>query len=275
MTKAPGSGMARYSRKARIGGEAAVADAAHQQSSFGVHTRAKTLALKRLQESSPADAYSYLQLRSRRLQKHLPAPSSVRSRPAAKNTPSANPNSGRTPKFISNPPAGMGESPVTSDSAASVSMRNRCLKKAKASSEAAAAAVPEVSSKDRAGSEASYGENVLELEASSSNLLRTVFVHGESSSNLLGCRSARESTPCSLIRNSETIGSPGSTTRPTKFTVSSKRQASPIVPTGPEMEELFAGPEQLQQRRFMERYNFDVAKDQPLPGRYEWVKLDS
>ncbi|CAL9073561.1 unnamed protein product [Musa textilis] len=254
MTKAPGSGMARYSRKARIGGEAAVADAAHQQSSFGVHTRAKTLALKRLQESSPADAYSYLQLRSRRLQKHLPAPSSVRSRPAAKNTPSANPNSGRTPKFISNPPAGMGESPVTSDSAASVSMRNRCLKKAKASSEAAAAAVPEVSSKDRAGSEASYGENVLELEAS---------------------RSARESTPCSLKRNSETIGSPGSTTRPTKFTVSSKRQASPIVPTDPEMEELFAGPEQLQQRRFMERYNFDVAKDQPLPGRYEWVKLDS
>ncbi|XP_064949057.1 cyclin-dependent kinase inhibitor 4-like [Musa acuminata AAA Group] len=253
MTKAPGSGMAKYARQVRISGEAAVADAAHQQSSFGVHTRAKTLALKRLQESSPAEAYSYLQLRNRRLQKHLPAPSSVRSRPAAKNTLSANPNSGPTPKFSSNPPAGMGESRVNSDSAGSVSMRNRCLKKAKASSEAAVA-VPEASSKDDAGSEASFGENVLELEAS---------------------RSARESTPCSLTRNSDTIGSPGSTTRPTKFTVSSKRQASPIVPTDPEMEELFAGPEQLQQSRFIERYNFDVAKDQPLPGRYEWVKLDS
>ncbi|CAL9064416.1 cyclin-dependent kinase inhibitor 4-like [Musa acuminata AAA Group] len=253
MTKAPGSGMPRYARQARISGEAAVADAAHQQSSFGVHTRAKTLALKRLQESSPAEAYSYLQLRNRRLQKHLPAPSSVRSRSAAKYTLSANPNSGRTPKFNSNPPAGMGESRVNSDSAGSVSMRNRCLKKAKASSEAAVA-VREASSKDDAGSEASFGENVLELEAS---------------------RSARESTPCSLTRNSDTIGSPGSTTRPTKFTVSSKRQASPIVPTDPEMEELFAGPEQLQQSRFIERYNFDVAKDQPLPGRYEWVKLDS
>ncbi|RRT80699.1 hypothetical protein B296_00016751 [Ensete ventricosum] len=158
MTKAPGSGMARYARKARVGGEAAVADAAHQQSSLGVHTRAKTLALKRLQESSPADAYSYLQLRSRRLQKRLPAPSSVRSRAAAKNTPSINPNSDPTPKFSSNPP-------VNSESVASVSMRNRCLKKATPSSEAAAA-VREASSKDDAGSEASFGENVLELEAS-------------------------------------------------------------------------------------------------------------
>lgn len=54
---------------------------------------------------------------------------------------------------------------MNSDSAGSVSMRNRCLKKAKASSEAAVA-VPEASSKDDAGSEASFGENVLELEAS-------------------------------------------------------------------------------------------------------------
>lgn len=71
----------------------------------------------------------------------------------------------------------------------------------------------------------------------------------------IGCRSARETTPCSLIRDSETIVSLGSTTWPTKSTASIKMQASvaSCIPTAFELEELFSGPEQLQQRSFMEK----------------------
>lgn len=134
------------------------------------------------------------------------------------------------------------------------------------------------------------------------------------------CRSARETTPCSLIRNSETIGTPGSTTRVSNSGVSSRRilnSSRRNYPTTHEMEEFFARAEELQQRVFMEkytlhnnpniilylldsrclrkdciilipetfclfflltflcRYNFDPVNDLPLPGRYEWVKLDA
>ncbi|XP_020596890.1 cyclin-dependent kinase inhibitor 5-like [Phalaenopsis equestris] len=45
------------------------------KSSFGVRTRAKTLALQRFQNISPSpdDSFSFLQLRNRRLQKFLPS----------------------------------------------------------------------------------------------------------------------------------------------------------------------------------------------------------
>lgn len=68
--------MGKYMRKTKAAGEVAVMEVA--QSSLGVRTRAKTLALQRLQKSpaktpAPAPAAtssgSYLQLRSRRLEK--------------------------------------------------------------------------------------------------------------------------------------------------------------------------------------------------------------
>lgn len=60
-------------KKSRIsGGDVAVMEVS-PQSSLGVRTRAKTLALQRLQKSSSpetdASSFSYLQLRSRRLEK--------------------------------------------------------------------------------------------------------------------------------------------------------------------------------------------------------------
>ncbi|KAG6506182.1 cyclin-dependent kinase inhibitor 3-like [Zingiber officinale] len=81
-------------------------------------------------------------------------------------------------------------------------------------------------------------------------------------------RSERETTPCSLMSNYEAL-TPGSTILP--IDCCAKEQQ----PSALEMEALFAGPEELQQRSFLEKYNFDVVKDQPLPGRYEWVKLNS
>ncbi|KAG5560607.1 hypothetical protein RHGRI_003806 [Rhododendron griersonianum] len=67
--------MGKYMRKAKTAADVALMEVA--QSSLGVRTRARTLALQRLQKSSPAPATattvaaggSYLQLRSRRLEK--------------------------------------------------------------------------------------------------------------------------------------------------------------------------------------------------------------
>ncbi|MCI22573.1 cyclin-dependent kinase inhibitor 3-like [Trifolium medium] len=39
------------------------------------------------------------------------------------------------------------------------------------------------------------------------------------------------------------------------------------------MDEFFALAEKQQQAIFMEKYNFDVVNDVPLPGRYEWVPV--
>ncbi|CAL9094640.1 unnamed protein product [Musa textilis] len=100
-----------------------------------------------------------------------------------------------------------------------------------------------------ADAEASYGENILEADARE-----------------------RETTPCSLIRDTESIGTLGSANRPT---ISTRMQtARQNIPTAYEMEEFFAGAEQLQQQTFIERYNFDPVNDHPLPGRYEWKKFD-
>nr|POE44931.1 isoform 2 of cyclin-dependent kinase inhibitor 4 [Quercus suber] len=105
--------------------------------------------------------------------------------------------------------------------------------------------------------EASFGENVLDFEARE--------------------RSTRESTPCSLIRDPDNIRTPGSTTRPTCSTETNRRTQNATqrhIPTSREIDEFFAGAEEEQQRQFVEKYNFDPVSDKPLPGRYEWEKLD-
>lgn len=106
--------------------------------------------------------------------------------------------------------------------------------------------------------EASFGENVLEFEGRE--------------------RSTRESTPCSLIRDPDTIRTPGSTTRPTNSAETNRRVQNASqrhIPTAHEMDEFFAGAEVEQQKQFVDKYNFDPVNDKPLPGRYEWEKVDS
>lgn len=68
--------MGKFVRKEKVPGDLGVMElAAHKGSSLGVLTRAKTLALRRLQQGGALDpsAFSYLELRSRRLQKRFPA----------------------------------------------------------------------------------------------------------------------------------------------------------------------------------------------------------
>lgn len=48
---------------------------------------------------------------------------------------------------------------------------------------------------------------------------------------------------------------------------------SPSPPTETEIEAFFADAELAERRRFAEAYNYDVALDRPLEGRFEWVPL--
>lgn len=69
-------------------------------------------------------------------------------------------------------------------------------------------------------------------------------------------RSTRESTPCSLIRNSDTVGTPGSTTRRSSSIADNKRvrnETQRTIPTALDMDEFFAQAEQLQQKLFVEK----------------------
>ncbi|KAK4768514.1 hypothetical protein SAY87_003655 [Trapa incisa] len=83
-------------------------------------------------------------------------------------------------------------------------------------------------------------------------------------------RTAMESTPCGLIRNPVTTRTPGSTTRRGP---GSSSQLLRDYPTMQEMEEFFALAEEQQHKLFLEKYNFDIVKDSPTPGRFEWVRV--
>ncbi|CAA2986495.1 cyclin-dependent kinase inhibitor 7-like isoform X2 [Olea europaea var. sylvestris] len=45
------------------------------------------------------------------------------------------------------------------------------------------------------------------------------------------------------------------------------------MPSEAELEEFFEAEEKLQQKRFAEKYNYDIVKDVPMEGKYQWVRL--
>ncbi|CAN8315764.1 unnamed protein product [Cochlearia groenlandica] len=257
--------MGKYIKKSKINGEAIAMMDVSSPSSFGVLTRAQSLALqRRLQNpsSSPPSKQkqhstadcggggSYIQLRSRRLQKKPPPIVVIRRRKQQqrrrKETCGINPNP--NPQ-ISNPLLVSIRGSVSDSAAESVVFgEDKC----------------EINKETCF--ETSFGENFLELE------------HGNE-------RTTRESTPCSLIRKPEITTSPGSSTklnncisddnsnnnqREESFRSSHRHH----LPTTPEMDEFFSGAEEEQQKQFIEKYNFDPVNEQPLPGRFEWKKVD-
>ncbi|GJZ28274.1 cyclin-dependent kinase inhibitor [Tanacetum coccineum] len=91
-------------------------------------------------------------------------------------------------------------------------------------------------------------------------------------------RSTRESTPCNSIKDMYVICTPGSSTRPRNLEASNQinqNSVARIMPLAHEIEEFFARHEQEQQRRFADKYNFDIVNENPLEGRYEWVRVQS
>ncbi|XP_022036412.1 cyclin-dependent kinase inhibitor 7 isoform X5 [Helianthus annuus] len=46
-----------------------------------------------------------------------------------------------------------------------------------------------------------------------------------------------------------------------------------IMPCAAEIEEFFSKAEKYEQKRFVEKYNYDIVKDVPMEGRYQWIEL--
>ncbi|ESQ51852.1 hypothetical protein EUTSA_v10017093mg [Eutrema salsugineum] len=263
--------MGKYIRKSKIDGEAlALMDVS--PSSLGVLTRAKSLALqRRLQKPSSSSSLptspspnppskqkqkqkttdcggSYLQLRSRRLQKKPPIvlirSTKRRKQQRRKETCGRNPNP--NPQKLDSLVGSIRGSRSDSVAESAVCGKEKGL-------------ICEIN-KDPC-IETSFGENFLELEGSE--------------------RTTRESTPCSLIRKPETITTPGSSTKLNNGISDNSDQREESLsgshrhlPTTPEMDEFFSGAEEEQQKQFIEKYNFDPVNEQPLPGRFEWKKVD-
>lgn len=242
--------MGKYMKKSKITGDVLVMEVS--QSSMGVRTRAKTLALQRLQKTTPPpppsptplnpDTTTYLQLRSRRLEKSPPpSPTDTTKKPSPQQqNPNSNCRASSRLRLSSTNSVSVGS---VSLGCSNMGDKNYVCEKEE-----------ETYDFNDLGIEASFGENNLEFEGRG--------------------RSTRESTPCSFIRDCDILGTPGSATRPTSSTATNRRVQCDLqrnIPTTWEMEEFFACAEQQQQRLFMEKYNFDVVNDIPLPGRYEWV----
>ncbi|KAE8076262.1 hypothetical protein FH972_014925 [Carpinus fangiana] len=219
------------------------------QSSLGVSTRARTLALQKSpapppSPSQPAASGSYLQLRSRRLEKPPVALSTQDSGTKRHKQAASNPRAGSSLRVVSH-----GRPKGVDQEAHEVEKEDDLQEKNEKSGNN--------NNGDLGVEEASFGENVLEFEGRE--------------------RSTRESTPCSLIRDPDTIRTPGSTTKPTRSSETNRRTQNTTrrhIPTAQEMDDFFAAAEEEQQRQFIEKYNFDPVNDKPLPGRYEWEKLD-
>lgn len=243
--------MGKYMRKAKITGDIAVMELV-SQSSLGVRTRAKSLALQRLQSTTttppplpppPNPESSYLQLRSRRLEKVPPSLNDPKRRQSTLKHEISNPNPSSRLRSINSGSVGSVSISCSKDEEGFIrEFTTRASKE------------DDTEDYNDLNVEPSFGENNLDFEGRE--------------------RSTRESTPCSLIRELDSAGTPGSTTRRTASTRRIQNAMQRNIPTTHEIEEFFASAEQWQQRHFTEKYNFDVANDLPLPGRYDWVRVN-
>ncbi|XP_031121427.1 cyclin-dependent kinase inhibitor 3-like [Ipomoea triloba] len=232
--------MGKYMKKGKITADMAVMDLS--QSPLGVRTRAKTLALQRLQ-SAPSPDSDYLQLRSRRLQKHTSSFREDCKKFAQKRHCQDAPEAVACQKWKLESSSRLRVRSANSSSASITrsDTKEGCLQVLGQGYEA------------EESCDLGVGENNLEFEARD--------------------RSTRESTPCSLIREEDTIKAPSSTTKRTNQTTRTRSSVLTNMPSAEEIDEFFAYAEQQQQRRFIEKYNFDIVNDLPLPGRYEWVRV--
>lgn len=96
-------------------------------------------------------------------------------------------------------------------------------------------------------------------------------LESETATYTFDCRGRRrEISPLSELV-AET-GELESTAKPSE--ANSRRQSTAEkMPSEAEVEEFFAVAEKDLQKQFMDKYNYDIAKDQPSEGRYEWVRL--
>ncbi|KAL6587645.1 hypothetical protein OROMI_000623 [Orobanche minor] len=86
-----------------------------------------------------------------------------------------------------------------------------------------------------------------------------------SAGDTLDCIERRETAP--FLEELETW-----TARPLESD-SRKLLTAEKMPSEAEIEEFFEAAEKNIQRKFTEKYNYDIVKDKPLEGRYEWAQV--
>ncbi|KAK6805736.1 hypothetical protein RDI58_003521 [Solanum bulbocastanum] len=81
--------------------------------------------------------------------------------------------------------------------------------------------------------------------------------------------------PSEHCGDSEDMESSSTTTKKSSSSASAPRKqpSASKVPPEAEIEEFFSTAEKREQKRFAEKYNYDIVKDAPLEGRYQWVGL--
>ncbi|KAK8518824.1 hypothetical protein V6N13_017908 [Hibiscus sabdariffa] len=82
---------------------------------------------------------------------------------------------------------------------------------------------------------------------------------------------SRETTPLlnELSGGSEETESPEKNPPPSP----SPAKQKPKTPSQAEIDEFFSANEKYEQKRFIETYNYDIVKDTPVAGPYQWVRL--
>eukprot|EP01018_Ginkgo_biloba_P021418 Gb_00653 [translate_table: standard] len=282
--------MGKYMRKGKGVGEVAVMEVS--QGSLGVRTRARTLASQKDRKLAPSRSASikhpttttstaattrtpcvesmqtsYLELRSRKLEKisrcyHAQEGNNNNEKSESLEESSRLALSEPSDRSSRRVHSAVAHSRTNSATFSHAHSNAKPAKVARKQDEAGPSEAFEEPASDEEAAlevEASFGENVMDHDSRE--------------------RRARETTPSSLIRNVETLETPGSTTRPAQASSGRRRMQNEAqtshfrVPTSSEIEEFFAGAEQQEQRRFAERYNYDPVSDLPLPGRFEWVRL--
>ncbi|KAK3024509.1 hypothetical protein RJ639_043701 [Escallonia herrerae] len=118
------------------------------------------------------------------------------------------------------------------------------------------------------------------FRSSNVSSLRSLNLKAEGSETLINGGFSRETTPSSEIGGSETdrimeSSLTTTTTKKKKALPASPRQkpSGSKMPSTTEIEDFFSAAEKYEQKRFADKYNYDVAKDVPLEGRYQWVRL--
>ncbi|GAA0160243.1 hypothetical protein LIER_16839 [Lithospermum erythrorhizon] len=114
------------------------------------------------------------------------------------------------------------------------------------------------------------GENVMDMEMKMSKVIEDKSGSGSASASplpkLISSRSPSD------LNNHKPLSQEMTRTLKEEETEASRKKALTKMPSEAELEDFFSAAEKYEQNRFAEKYNYDIVKDVPLEGRYEWKK---
>ncbi|KAA8536182.1 hypothetical protein F0562_028660 [Nyssa sinensis] len=91
-------------------------------------------------------------------------------------------------------------------------------------------------------------------------------------STVINGRFSRETTPTSELCADSGEELESSMSKPSQTSLRRKPPAVKMLSKA-EIEEFFSAAEKYEHKRFADKYNYDIAKDVPLEGQYQWFRL--